>query len=362
MRRATRAAAIALLGTAVACKSKESDTSTDRDVDLGQPAAPLVLPDVSGVDKEAAILEAVDIVLSIRGAEVWAGHQRAMERAFDGCPDPFVGAPESSPLDEDDDARAQGMSWSDFCESPGGLYFRGWQHWITSYATTGSADDAGGRTVQGSRTLMGSGVSGDPAEIRYEMRGEISDSVYVVQAGDYQRFTWSTSSVATVSGTDILAPVGSATPGGYRADAYVSVQGGDAQRVEVRGDVYLFEHRIQDRFDSLSVNLSFVGELGAGPEDCTLEPRGWIGVRDANAWWLDVVFQPAADDDATNGGIDDPDYTACDGCGTVYLRGVEQTVEIGEICPDLSALWANPRLAPPDPDLYIYAPRTLSEE
>lgn len=348
--------ALLLLG---GCSKKEGDTGSDREVDVGGPAAELVMPDLSDIDEQAAILEAIDIALSIRGAEIWAGHERAFARRFEGCPDVYVGAPEDADLDEDDAARGQGMSWSDFCASPGGLYFRGWQHWIPRFQATGNVDDGAGRTWEAARTLTGNAVIGDDDDVRFEFAGEVSDSVYVVQAGDYRRETWSSQLVGAANGTDLFAPASSPTPGGYRADLYVAVQTGDVQRVETRGDIYLFSDRIQGRFDSVSMSLAFIGELGAGPEDCTAEPRGWIGLRDENAWWLDIVFQPAASDDATTS-VDDPDYTACDGCGTAYLRGVEQTVELGEICLDLGAIWSAEGLAAPDPETYITSLRDLS--
>jgi hypothetical protein len=353
------AVALVLLGV-VSCKGKEGDTGSEREVELGAPAAQLVLPDLSDVDEQAAILEAMDIALSIRGANIWAGHERAFERRFEGCPDVYVGAPEDSDLDEDDAERGEGMSWSDFCESAGGLYFRGWHHWISAVSTTGDVNDSAGQTQEAGRRLSGNAVIGDADDIRYEFEGEVSDSVYVVQAGDYRRETWSSQLTGSAHGTDLFALASSPTPSGYRADLYVAVQTGDVQRFEARGDIYLYEDRIQDRFDSVSMSLEFIGELGAGPEDCTAEPRGWIGLRDENAWWLDVVFQPAGDDDATDA-YEDPDYSPCDGCGTAYLRGIEQTVELGEICLDLSAVWSAEGLAAPDPSSYISQLRDLSD-
>ena len=357
---ASRLAVVPLLLALGACKKDGEEKQEDREVELGEPATQLVLPDLSDVDEQAAILEAMDIALSIRGSDIWAGHERAFERRFEGCPDVYVGAPEDSDLDEDDGARGEGMSWSDFCESPGGLYFRGWHHWISSATTTGDVNDSAGRTQEATRTLSGNAVIGDRDDIRYEFEGQVSDSVYVVQAGDYRRETWSSQLVGSANGTDLFAPASSPTPSGYRADLYVSVQTGDVQRFETRGDIYLFADRIQDRFDSVSMSLEFIGELGAGPEDCTAEPRGWIGLRDENAWWLDIVFQPSGDDDATDP-YEDPEYTACDGCGTAYLRGVEQTVELGEICLDLSAVWSAEGLAAPDPDAYISQLRDLTD-
>jgi hypothetical protein len=34
----------------------------------------------------------------------------------------------------------------------------------------------------------------------------------------------------------------------------------------------------------------------------------------------------------------DEDHSTCDGCGILYLRGIE-TENYGQICPDFSGLW-----------------------
>ena len=67
------------------------------------------------------------------------------------------------------------------------------------------------------------------------------------------------------------------------------------------------------------------------------EPRGWIGLRTEDAYWFDIVLQPRFDDDPTADPYDNADYSPCDGCGTLYVRGLEQT-DI-TVCPDLSFLW-----------------------
>ena len=123
-----------------------------------------------------------------------------------------------------------------------------------------------------------------------------------------------------------------------RADQYVYVEGGDTARLESRGNLYLFEDRIADRWDSVAMDLELVGDDGAGPGDCTLEPTGWLSLRDTNAYWYDVVFLASEADT-----VDTSTDTSCDGCGTLYIRGVES----GTVCPDLSAAWDG-RLDPPD--------------
>jgi hypothetical protein len=353
--------AIAMSATAVACTGDEASDEGKRTVDLGDPAAELVLPDYSDTDIAQAYTDAIEIVLSARGDRIWAGHERALERRFDGCPDIYVGAPNQSSLDEDDAARQTGMSWEDFCTTSGGLYYRGHQHWVQGASASGDATTAEGRSASASRSLQGDGVSGDTNDVRFEWAGNVNDAVTTVIAGDYVRYTWSTETVGTATGTDIFEPASSITPGGWRADVYVSVEGGDVERIEARGDMYLFERRIADRFDSVSMNIEFIGELGAGPDDCTLEPRGWIGMRDENAWWLDIVFQPVGDDDGTSDSSD-AEYSACDGCGTAYVRGVEQTIELGEMCLDMTGIWGSDQLLPADPESYIFNAREFLEE
>ena len=354
--------AVCGLAAVVGCKSDDAEEEGKRDVDLGDPAAELVLPDYSDIDVAQAYTDAIEVVLSARGDRVWAGHERALQRRFAGCPDIYVGAPEDSPLDDDDGARQNGMSWSDFCTTSGGLYYRGYQHWVQSADASGDPTSSAGRSATASRTLQGDGVSGDSNDVRFEWAGTVSDAVTTITAGDYFRYTWSSETVGTATGTDTFEPASSVTPGGWRADVYVAVEGGDVERIVARGDMYLFERRIADRFDSVSMNIEFIGELGAGPDDCTLEPRGWIGMRDENAWWLDIVFQPVGDDDGTTDNATDPDYSACDGCGTAYVRGVEQTIELGEMCLDITGIWGSDQLQPADPESYVFNVRDFLEE
>lgn len=350
------------MGLTAGCSAKsEEDAKSADEVDLGAPAPDLVLPDLSDVDLEAVWMEAMQAVLAARGTNIWAGSTRALDRRFEGCPDIYVGAPPEADLDEDDDARADGLSWSDYCETSGGLYYRGYQHWRGGASLQGDPESDAGRVSDARRTLLGDGTVGDPQDTFFEFRGTAEDTLYRVEAGDYQRWSWSSSFVGTATGSDIFEPVSSPLAGGLRADLYMASAGGDASTLELRGDAYFFERRLQDRFDSVSLDVSMVGPLSAGPEDCTLEPRGWIGVRDSNAWWVDVVFQPTADDDLSTADPDDP-YTACDGCGTLYLRGLDQTIELGQVCTDFSAIWADPLLQPVAPETFIYVVRELDPD
>ena len=79
-------------------------------------------------------------------------------------------------------------------------------------------------------------------------------------------------------------------------------------------------------------------------------------MRDENAFWFDVVFQPRFDDDATDDPYDNFSYGPCDGCGTLYVRGLEQT-DI-EVCPDFSFLWSG-ALTHPEADDYALSMRDI---
>ena len=147
----------------------------------------------------------------------------------------------------------------------------------------------------------------------------------------------------------MFAPDDEVTPGGYRTDMYVFYSGGDADRFEARGNVYLFDGRMHTYFDSLQVEINLSGPTGAGPQACELEPNGWIGLRDQNAYWFDLVFEPRRTDDIGDPDYDNEPYTGCDGCGTLYIRGLQDR----EVCIDFSFLWEDGFLSPPSAQEFV---------
>lgn len=319
----------------------------------------LTMPDLTGIDLEAAFTDAIDVATTVSAGVSWSGHSRALERRHEGCPDFYVGAPEDFTEDFGlPDGGGNGTMWYDNCTTPGGLFYRGMQYWDGRGTIDGDPDTSSGQTQQGNRRMAGSSTIGDTQETRFQFRGTANDSLSRVVAPDYERWTYSSTIDATVTGTDALDPIASSTPGGWRAGLYVNATGGDGPRLEARGDVYLFEHRIQGRFDSIAIDMELLSEGSAGPEDCPLEPRGWIGLRDENAWWIDVVFMPTETEDGTGDVWYDPTYSACDGCGTVYIRGVEAG-PIGTICPDFQAIFDRGIMTLPDIDDFVFTVRSL---
>jgi hypothetical protein len=323
----------------------------DEPVDVGDPVQDLVLPDIEGVDMPAAYQEALLMSLSVTLSTPWQGNIDILDLAHDGCPDLYVGAPEDADLDDDEQF---GISWFDYCQTPGGLYFGGYVVWDGDVTGDGDADSDEGHTIQGSRQMLANAVVGDEDTVLYEFKGEGSDSLYLVEAPDYTRWAYSSLVEATVTG-DAISDLTGTDGGGWRTDLYLYATGGNADYIESRGNIFLFDALLSDRFDSVAMDLTFSGPTGAAPDACTAEPVGWIGLRDENAYWYDLVFQPA---DATDSSADDTTYSACDGCGTLYIRGIE-TTEYGEVCMDFSWLWDSDPVTLPAPEDFIFTIQNL---
>ncbi len=335
-----------------ACKKNEGRNPDDTAASLETPPVELVMPDLDDVDLDQAFLEALSIALSANTQVAWRGHAASVARQHVGCPDFYLGPPPQLVDDDQIGEDAGGTSWYDSCTTPGGLFFRGLMYWESSATASGDPESGAGQNSRGSRTLVGTAVVGDEVDTKYQFRGTASDAVNRVDAaGGYSRWTYSSTLEGTITGLDAFDPIASETPGGFRAGMYTSASGGDADFLELRGDVYLFEHRIQEVFDSLSVDLELPGPTGTPPDACTLEPKGWMGIRDENAFWIDVVFMPLDGVEATGPAYHDEAYSTCDGCGTVYVRGIEAP-PIGEVCPDFEGLWSEGVL--PIPQLADY--------
>jgi hypothetical protein len=323
----------------VACQKEEPD-----EVDVGPGPEELVLPDTTGVDMEASFADGLALALAVRADRAWNAHVATLPREATGCPDTFVGAPETEiDLGVDDDAA--GRSWADHCETDAGVTWAGALWWEATASASGDASTPEGATFEGERRLSGDGTVSEGADVRFELDGEVSDSLSRTTAPDYEHWTYATTVDATFTGSDTFA--GTDTPDGYRADAYVYAVGGDAETLEARANVYTFDATFDGRFDSVSMELTMVSPDSASPDECALEPTGWISLRDSDAYWYDLVFQPADGGGEDTGYTDDP-YAECDGCGTLYLRGVQ----IGEVCPDFSFVWDG-RLQPPAPEDFV---------
>lgn len=310
-------------------------------VDVGDPAPVLEVPDLTDLDLEAAYPAALTLALQGTVSPVWAGHVASMDLARAGCPDLYAGPPADEDAEVDEE---EGVSWYDHCTTDGGLFFSGWAWWDAAIEVADEVDGQPGQAVQASRTLVADGVIGDDVSDLYAFDGEAEDALTQETADGYDAWTWSSVVTGSVGGSLVMD--GTDTPDGWRADLSLYATGPAPQTLTLVGNLYAYNPVLQERFDSVSVDLTWTDT--ASSDACALEPVGYLSVRDEDAFWYDLVFQPLEDESMSDSGYADDPYAACDGCGTLYVRGIEQ----GTVCPDLSFLWAG-AITPPTVDDFV---------
>lgn len=320
-------------------------TAEDSGVDLGDPAVVLPMPDVSGVDFAGAAQAAIQEAKAVSTVAPWDAHAALLGRRDTACPDLWAGVPDDESVTVDGEG---GTSWLDHCTA-GATDFDGWSWFLTSLVADGDAETAEGRTLDGTRDLEADATIADASGIQLEASGSFSDAISRTDAPDYTHWTWSSTVSGTVTGATAMD--GAAMPGGWRSDLALYASGGDVNELQLDGNVYAFDDRIQDRFDSFEMDLDFLGEGAAGPDDCTAEPAGWIGLRDTDAYWYDLTFQPRYDDTGAPA-------AECDGCGELYVRGVADG-DLGPVCLDFSFVWSDAPVTPPDAEGYTLSLHSL---
>lgn len=300
------------------------------------PADVLPLPDLEGLDMAAALQEALGLALSADLRAPWAAHAQTLDLAQEGCPDFYVGDLAEADLEDLGD----GYAWVDRCRTGGGLGYSGALGWTSSVEVEGDATTDAGQTTVATRRIGGDGIVDDNEGVLLELDGEGEDNYYESRAPGYLAWTYTSRLAATLTGR---YPFGATPyPGGWRQDLYLRYSRGAEDSLEIRGNLYLFED-LFDRFDSLSFDFQLQGQVGASPEECLLEPSGILSLRDPNAFWYDVVFLPRNPDQTGDDGAYENPLSGCEGCGTLYVRGVE----VGPLCVDFSPVWAA-LLAPED--------------
>lgn len=327
---------------AVACAPTDDD-----EVDLGPPAPDLLMPDLTGLDLPTQLSRGLDLALTadLRGS--WSAFTQTMALR-DTCPDIYASG--------DDNNDMPPLYWSDSCTTEGGMLFEGELGW-NSVATRdvlseGSYVDIGERQLSGSATIES---SIDASAIRlFSFSGEGSDAFYQSVDGQSteqgsERWTYSAQLTGTVTGTlpfeQDQGEEGDHFSGGWREDLYIQYTGGNQDILNLRGDLFLLQETF-DRFDSVSLDITLYGPTGAPPGACLLEPYGYIGLRDTSAYWYEVIFLPI------EGAESGAESAECDGCGTLFVRGVEQP---DPVCMPFEGIWD--KLSPPVLTDYIFSIR-----
>lgn len=324
-----------LMSCAASEEAVEKDASPDTTVTLS-------IPDLSGVDLESGFQEAMSIVLEIHAQRAWQGHRATLAEADDSCPDMYLGPLDDLQVDE-------GTTWSDYCETSEGQSYEGLLNWVTSIYSEGDADSAMGRTTDASRELTGQALVREPfVHTRFGFDGQVQDSLSLLEAkGGFTSWAWTSQLDASLTGSSIFDETDRFAEG-WRADLYLSAHGGDYESLELRGNLYLYQQRIQGAFDSIDVDLYMMEPDAMGPEDCALEPKGRFSLRDPNAIWYDLVFMPRYEEEVGGTAYPNDPLSVCDGCGTLYVRGVQY----GTVCPDFG-VWFGGVIEPPDVEDYV---------
>ena len=339
---------LALAGALVGCGSSTPDGG---DTGYGPPVE-LSTPDLTDVDLATLWQDAFRTVLAVDARPAWSAHVDTLERAVPGCPDFYYGVPQVENAEFPE--MAEGMAWSDHCSTQGERRFAGYTFWQNSADLDGSIGSLEGLSSTGSRALFTDGLVSEGEVVFSELDGTIQDSFLRVQTDSTDEWAYNSRVDGTLTGS---APQVHGIPaGGLRADLVLSYRGGDVNTLDdARGNVFFFEHRIGDRFDSIAIDLTHAAPAN-NASDCPDEPYGYISLRDENAFWYDLVFQPRYGVDDT--GFTNEPYTECDGCGIIYVRGLDQGIDV---CPDLSFLWDGATLTPPAIDDFLLSSRDLPE-
>ena len=116
------------------------------------PPVELATPDLSALDLDETWNEAFRALLAVDARAPWASHVDGLDRVTPGCPDLYYGVP---PVNTDEiDEEAEGMSWSDYCLTPGNRLFAGYAFWQNAASATGSLTAPSGLSSSGSRALV----------------------------------------------------------------------------------------------------------------------------------------------------------------------------------------------------------------
>lgn len=302
----------------------------------------LPIPDLSGVDLDASFQEAMSRVLDVHARRAWDGHRSSLAESDGACPDVYLGPLDELNIDE-------GTTWSDLCETADGQSYEGHLNWTTWMAANGDAATAIGRSTDASRSLTGDALVREPfVYTRFGLDGSVEDSLSLLEAkGGFTSWTWTSQVDATLMGTAVFDEA-DPFPEGWRADLYMAAHGGDYESLELRGNLYLYQQRIQGHFDSIDVDIAMIEPSATSPDDCALEPKGRFSLRDSEAVWYDLIFMPRYAEEVGGDAYPNDPLSVCDGCGTLYVRGVEQ----GTVCPDFG-VWFGGAIEPPGVDEFV---------
>ncbi len=320
----------------LACATAPVDSGGLGPDDLGEPDV-LSTPDLS--DAELALLaqDALALAIQVTGHQPWLGASDALAPAEDGCPDVYSGDLPSYAATE-----PNGWGWEDACSTSAGVRYEGYLWWLSEITVNGELGGSPPGRAIAQRFLTGEATVSEGLSLRYGFNGTQEESLDVEVGRESFKWTYGSDIDVVATGTDSFTEA-DPTPNGWRASGTLTTHGGDTQDISLAMEAWFFGPVLDDRLDALSVNIDWSKEDSG--DTCQLEPFGSMSVRLTDGTWLDLVFLDES------GSALSP---TCDGCATLYVRGLES----GTVCADMSFLWDG-RLVPPSLDTFALSARDI---
>lgn len=325
------------------CTGPADDTAPEETkVELDTAPPTVSDADLTGVD-EQLFVDSVALILTVSANSVWGAIDASLARGNgSSCPDVYLGTPNPNEVDfEGVDDDFDGWSWYDYCRN-GSTRIGGGMFWDTELVTS---IDKGDTLYEGQRSLVSAAWVGTDDETFVQFDGDLDDSLRmrVAPGGGKTVEGYSMSFDGIVGGSDLFAD---AT--GWRSTLEFDYQPGS---FSIIGNLFMFEQVVDGRFDAWSYQLE------EGDTTCAKEPEGWLAVRAIDGFWFELDYETPLDYGDTGKVPDTDPYAACDGCGTLYVRGIDQLErqEVGVLCPDFSTAWSG--IATPQPEDFLYPPR-----
>lgn len=321
------------------CEQPPADTGGPDPDGVTEPDS-LDMPELTQEELEALVADGLALALSMNGQAPWLGLGSALERAEPGCPDVYAGDLPSFTASE-----TGGWGWEDACTGAAGARFDGYLWWLSQITVNGVLGGSPPGRALARRVLTGEGAVSEGAEVRYVFEGNQDETLDMEVGREDVKWTYSGEFDVSTWGSDAFAET-DPTPNGWRAAGSITTHGGDLWDFSLAMEAYFFGTVLDGRMDALSADLDW--SLDPEGEGCDAEPFGSLSLRLADGTWLDMAYLEAG------GNSMSPD---CDGCATLYVRGLEA----GQVCPELGWIWDG-RLAPPPLTDWVLSARDVGLE
>ena len=338
--------------------------------------------DLTTLDLGVAVAEAFRIAGTASMATAWSAHVRTMDHGTQTCPYAWLGAPPERFVEIDNgNDDLTGLSWFDNCTTPLGYTFAGFSYWENVVDPN---------LTEGDRSLTMDGVMRDAdGNLLLDFDGEAADSLNGNNYASSMTARVLRGSLLGLDGSGLRGELDASWgPSGMELDGSVHVEGGfgpadtrqpyrpgvdpdPAEGIEGRDPISPELQNVtgwepgMPRYTSVRFDLDFDG-------DCTLEPRGYVGVRGNEGFWFDVYFLPKYDPEtdlaaASAFPYESIDNVECDGIGTMFVRNLDlRAIEAGnpdwsrEISVDFADISAS--MPTPSIDGFVFTLQNLPQD